>query len=161
MDPKILMSLKSLVVVQTKPKTETAKQITSFLNCRTTHQGAIREYRKCGNILHIYSDASYTSELEAQSKARRCFFLLPKSNTPIQKITPENGPVHVECRIMRNIMASASEVELGGLFENYQKATSTSTALEEVGHQEPPTPAGRDNIVANSIVNGTAKQEIS
>ena len=31
---------------------------------------------------------------------------------------PENGPMHVECSIMRNVMASFMESELGDLFEN-------------------------------------------
>ena len=86
-------------------------------------------------------------------------FLGPKSNTPIQEIPPENGPVHVECNIMRNVMASATEEELGALFENCQKATSTSTALAEMGHQQPPTPVETENTAANSIVNGTAKKK--
>ena len=42
---------------------------------------------------------------------------------------PENVPVHVECSIMRNVMESATEAELGGLFENCQKEISMSTAL--------------------------------
>ena len=72
-------------------------------------------------ILHIYSDASYISEPEARSRSGRYFFLGPKYHTPIQEMRPENGPVHVECSIMRNLMASATEAELGGLFENFQK----------------------------------------
>ena len=36
-------------------------------------------------------------------------------------------------------MASDTEAELGGLFENYQKETSKRTALAEMGHQQPPT----------------------
>ena len=72
-------------------------------------------------------------------------------------MTPDNGTVHVECRIMRNVMASAPEAELGGLFENCQKATSMRTALSEMGHQQPPTLAATDNTAENSIVNGTEK----
>ena len=46
------------------------------------------------------------------------FFLGPKSNTPIQSMPTENGPVHVEFSIMRNVMESFIEAELGGLFDN-------------------------------------------
>ena len=56
-------------------------------------------------------------------------------------------------------MASSTEAELGGLFENCQKATYTRTYLAEMGHQQPPTPVDTDNTAANSIVNGTAKQK--
>ena len=58
-------------------------------------------------------------------------------------------------------MASATEAELRGLFENCQKATSTRTALADMGHLQPPTPVAMDNTAANSIVNGTEKQKIS
>ena len=71
----------------------------------------------------------------------------------------ENGPVHVECSTMRNFMASSTEAELGGLFENFQKENSMRTALAEIGHQQTPTPVTNDNTSANSIVKGTAKQK--
>ena len=153
----MLMDLNSLVAVQIKPTIETANQITHFLNYSATHPDAITEYRKSGMILHIYSDVSYISEPEAQSRSRGCFFLGPKSNTPIQEIPLENVPVHLECSIMRNIMASATEAELVGLFENFQKETSMRTALAEIGHQKPPTPVATYNTAASSIVSGTAK----
>ena len=57
-DPIMLMALNSLAAVQTKPKIDTAKQITPFLNYSATHPDAITEYRKSGMILHMYSDAS-------------------------------------------------------------------------------------------------------
>ena len=37
MDPTMLMALNSLTAVQKKPKIETPKQITQFLNYSTTH----------------------------------------------------------------------------------------------------------------------------
>ena len=80
-------------------------------------------------ILHIYSNVSYISEPEAWSRYRGYFFLGPKSNTPIQEMPPENGPVHVEFSIIRDVMASPTETELGGLFENCQKATSIKSSL--------------------------------
>ena len=76
-------------------------------------------------------------------------------------MSPENGPVHVEFRIMRKVVASSTETELGGLFENCQKATSIRMALAEMGHQQTPTPVVTYNEVANSIVNGTVKQKRS
>ena len=57
-------------------------------------------------------------------------------------------------------MASATEAELRGVFEIYQKSTSMRTALAEMGHLQPPTPVATDSAVANSIVNGTAEQKI-
>ena len=89
------------------------------------------------------------------------FFLRPKSNTPIQDMPQDNGPVHVECSIISNIMVSAMESELGGLFESFQRDTSTRTSLADTGHQKPPTLVATDNTESKSIVNGTAKQKRS
>ena len=72
---------------------------------------------------------------------------------------PENGPVHAECSMMRNVMESSKEAELGGLFENCQKSTYMRTTLSEIGHQKPPTPVATDNTSANSMFNGMAKQK--
>ena len=58
-------------------------------------------------------------------------------------------------------MASAMKVELGGLFENFQKVTSMRTTLAEMGHQPPPTSVATNNKAAKSIVNGMSKQKIS
>ena len=60
---------------------------------------------------------------------------------------------------MINAMSSATEAELGGLFENYQKATSTSKALAEMDQLQPPTPVATKNTAANSIVNETSRQK--
>ena len=102
-DPTMLMVMNSLVVVQKKPTTETSKQTTQFLSYSATHLDAVIEYRK-KMILHIYLDASYISEPEAQNRAGGYFFLAPKFNTPIQLMPQENRLVHVECIIMRNFM---------------------------------------------------------
>ena len=71
----------------------------------------------------------------------------------------DNEPVHGECSIMINVTESAAESELGWLFENCQKANSMWTALAEMVHQQPTTPAAMDNTAKNSIDNKTAKQK--
>ena len=93
------------------------------------------------------------------NQSGRTFFLGQKSNTPIQEMPLENGPMHVECSIIRNLMESDTEAELGGLFENFHKEKSTRTALAEMVHQQPPTLVATENTATNSVVNGTAKQK--
>ena len=72
---------------------------------------------------------------------------------------PENVPVHVECSIIINVIASSMVAELRGLFENFHKSTAIITAIAEMGHQNPPTPVATDNTDKNRIANGTAKQK--
>ena len=58
-------------------------------------------------------------------------------------------------------MELATEAELGGVFENFQKATSISTSISEMGNPQMPTLLETDNTAGNSIVNVTYKQKIS
>ena len=133
-DPTMLMSLNSLEAVQTNPKIKNAKQSTHCLNYSATHPDTITEYRKSGMILHIFYDASYISEPEARSRSGGYFPLVPKSNTPIKLMPQNNRRVHIECSIMRNVISSATEAELGGLFEKFQKVTYIKTTLSEMDH---------------------------
>eukprot|EP00957_Ditylum_brightwellii_P092700 7058782-Ditylum_brightwellii.AAC.1 len=85
-------------------------------------------------ILWVHSDASYLSEPKAQSRAGGYFYL--------GNIQPHhmNRPLLVLLQIMRNVMASAAEAELGSLFENAKEAVALCTTLQELGHQQPATP---------------------
>ena len=93
------MALNSLAAVQTKPTIETAKQITQFLNYSVSHPDAVTECSRSVIILNIYLDASYISELEAQSISGGYF---PRKK--IQHIDTRNAPgkKFSTCRIQRN-----------------------------------------------------------
>eukprot|EP00957_Ditylum_brightwellii_P097858 7452083-Ditylum_brightwellii.AAC.1 len=71
---------------------------------------------------------------------------------------PTNCPVHAVCKTIRNVMASSAEAELGALFINAKKGEELRTALEEMGHVQPPAPIMTDNSTACGIINGTMKQ---
>ena len=65
-------------------------------------------------VLFIHSDAFYLSFSKARSRASGIYFLRnPKPNTiTFTDYTPLlNGFVHVLCKILRNIMASAAEAK--------------------------------------------------
>ena len=82
-------------MVQIKPKIENVKQRSQVLNYSATHPDAVTEYRRSGIIIHIYLDASYISEPEAQSRTGESFFIEPKYNIPIQAIPLLKGTLHV------------------------------------------------------------------
>ena len=71
----MLMALNSLVSIHATTITETEKQTTQLLNYNASHIDAVKEYRRSGMIIYIYSDASYISEPEARSRAGGYFFL--------------------------------------------------------------------------------------
>eukprot|EP00957_Ditylum_brightwellii_P103537 7888519-Ditylum_brightwellii.AAC.1 len=85
-------------------------------------------------ILRVHSDASYLTKPKARSKTGGYFYL--------GNIQPYHmkGPLLVLPQIMRNVMTSSAEGELGALFENAKEAVMLCTMLQELGHQQPATP---------------------
>ena len=58
-------------------------------------------------------------------------------------------------------MASATEAELGAMYINAREAIACRHTLQELGHQQPPTPIITDNLAAQGIINKTMKQRRS
>jgi hypothetical protein len=90
-------------------------------------------------ILYLHSDASYLSEAQARSRSGGHFYLGDK---------PSNQPA-----TMRNIMSSAAEAECGALFNNTKDDVPLCISLEEMGHQQPPTPVDVDNSTTAGFAN--------
>jgi hypothetical protein len=72
-----------------------------------------------------------------------------------------NGAIHVLSSIMRNVLASATESEVGACFTNAQDACPLRTTLAEMGWPQPATPIQVDNSCAEGIINDTVKQRRS
>ena len=110
-------------------------------------------------VLNVHSDASYLSETRAQSRVGGYYLLgsNPKENEPIQL----NGNVYTLSTILKFVVASAAEAELGALFHNAKEAKVLRLALQELGHPQPPTPIHCDNKTAVGIANKTIKKQRS
>jgi hypothetical protein len=69
-------------------------------------------------ILNIHSNASFLLEANARSRACGHFFMgwMPKDGESIRI----NGTFHVSMTILRFVIASAAEAELGALYHNCQ-----------------------------------------
>jgi len=74
---------------------------------------------------------------------------------------PDNGPLHVLCQVMQQVVASTAEAELGALFLTAQTACPIHIALDELGHLQSATPLQTDKRTAFGIVNDTVKQKCS
>ena len=98
-------------------------------------------------VLNVHSDASYLTEPKARSRAGGHFFFSDNSKDPT-----DNGAVHNSAQIMKNVVSSAAETELGALFINSRQAIPARKSLEELGHQQPPTPIQTDNTTALGFV---------
>jgi hypothetical protein len=62
---------------------------------------------------------------------------------------------------MRQVLVSAAEAEMGGLFYNGQEAVTIRTTLIDMGYPQLPTHLQTDNSTAASISNSTVKQRRS
>jgi hypothetical protein len=87
-------------------------------------------------VLHIHSYASYLSVSNAQSRLGGLFYLGNKS--PDQDTL--NGSIFNVAAVVKNVVASAGESEVGACFHNAQSGTPLRVTLTELGHTQPPTP---------------------
>jgi hypothetical protein len=126
-----------------------------MLDYLATHPDATIRYHALDMVLHIHSDASYLSVSNTRSRLGGLFFLRNKS--PEQETL--NGSILNIAVVIKNVVASAAESELGACFHNAQSGAPLSVTLTELGHAQPPTPLRTDNSTAYGIVNETIKQK--
>jgi hypothetical protein len=162
-DCTMLVALGTIASNQSKGTQATAQALTQLLNYAAAHPDATVRYTTSDMYLHIHFYASYLSEAKARSRAGGTFFLssIPPdpSATPYPDATPppHNGAIHTISSIMRNVMASTTEAELGAVFHNACDCVPIRIALEEMGRPQAATPIQTDNACAAGIANETVK----
>ena len=67
-------------------------------------------------------------------------------------VLPNNGSVHTISKIIKAVMSSTAEAELGALFINIRESIPALHALEIMGHKQPPIPIQTDNTTAIGVV---------
>jgi hypothetical protein len=155
----MLVALGTIASNKSKGTHTTTQALTQLLNYAAAHPDATAIYTASDMYLHIHSDASYLSEAKARSRAGGTFFLSSKphdpSTAPSPTATPPpyNGAIHTISSIMRNVMASATEAELGAVLQNDCDCIPLSIALEEMGHPQAATPIQTDNACTDGIAN--------
>jgi hypothetical protein len=108
-------------------------------------------------IMSIHLDASYLSETGARSRACGHFFMgwMSQNGEPI-KI---NGAFYVNTTILKFVVASVVEAELGALFNNCQDGIIFQKMLVDMGHPQPKMRVYWDNATAVGIANNTVKRQ--
>jgi hypothetical protein len=156
-DNTMLVALGSLAAAQSHGMQATAKAAVHLLNFAATHPNATIQNHASDMCLHVHSDASYLSETNARSRAGGIFFLSNKpSSDPKSPPPPLNAPIHIVSSILHNVMASATEAEVGAFFHNAQDACPICTTLIEqlnlVGHNPPlPSKSTMPALTASSM----------
>ena len=124
-----------------------------FLNYCATHPDGIVSFEASNMILKIHSHASHLTESQARSRIGGYFFLGNKDNSMLN-----NGAIHVIAKIIKNVVSSAAEAEIAGVFVKAKEAVPIKLALEEMGHTQNATEIVTNNSTASQIINDTCKQ---
>ena len=151
----MLHALNEISIATSKGTKATLDATTYFLNYAACNPNAVLRYQASDMILHVDSDAAYLVCPEARSRAGGYHYM---GNADGKLI---NAPVFVLAKVIKNVMASAAEAEVGALFMNGQEAIATRNCLLEMGHPQPATPMKTDNSTAKGIITGTIKQKRS
>jgi hypothetical protein len=140
-DPTVVMPLNDISTEKTRATEKTQAATNQLLDYLATHPDATIRYHASDMILHIHSDASYLSVSKARSRLGGLFFCGDK--TPQEDNL--NGSILNVVSVIKNVVASAAESEVGACFENAQSGAPLRVTLTELGHIQPPTPLSTDN----------------
>jgi hypothetical protein len=148
-DSTLLCLISTNASQSSKPTKDTMQQTLQLLNYLATQEDAVLSYHTSNMVLAVHSNASYLSKPKACSRAGGHFFLSNDTAIP-----PNNGAVLNIAHIIKNVMSSATEAELAGLYIMAREAVYIRIILEELGHKQPPMPIQTDNPMADAVING-------
>jgi hypothetical protein len=155
-DNTMLVALNELGTAQAHETEATARATIKLLNYAATYPDAKIRFTASAMVYRLHADASYLTAPKARSRVGGYHYLSDDTEDP-----PDNAPIHADVHILRNVMASVAEAEVGGLFHNAQTGCPIRQTLIELGHPQPATPIQTDNECAEGIMNGTVKQRRS
>jgi hypothetical protein len=127
-DLTILMTLTTIASKQAKGTENTMLKTNQLLNNLVIDPDATVWFHASGMILNVHTNALYLSEANAHSRACEHFFMgwKPESTDPIKL----NSIFFSLCVILRFVIPSTAEAELGALFLNCKQATIFRLMLE-------------------------------
>jgi hypothetical protein len=158
-DPMLCLPLSALASQLSTATTTTIKALSSLLEYCSIHPESTIRYFASDMQLRIHSDALYLSEPNAKSRIGGYFYLGNKSDSRIKPVS--NGPLLCHTAVLKYVVSSVAEAELGALFVNAKEGTVTSTTLSEMGHNQDATELTTDNTTADGIINNTVQQKRS
>ncbi len=110
-------ALSAIASKQAAPTKSTMDKVKQFLDYVASHVDPVLTYSASNMMLAGHSDGSYLSERNTRSRASGHWFLSNDSADP-----PFNGAILNISQIIKAVMSSAAEAELGALFINAREA---------------------------------------
>ena len=148
-DSTLLCPISAIASQSSAPTEETMKQTMQLLDYIATQEEAVLTYNASDMKLAVHSDASYSSEPKARSRAGGHFFLSNKTSAP-----GNNGAALNIAHIIKHVMTPATESELAALYIMVNEAVYIIIIYEEMGYEQPPTPLQTDNAMVDAVCNG-------
>jgi len=149
-DNKLLVALSAIGSQQAAATENTAAAVTQLLDYVATYPDDGLVFRASGMVLAAHSDAGFNNETKSRSRAGAHIYLSETDPKPRW-----NGAVTAIAAIMKHVMPSAAEAELGALFECARTMVPLRQALIEMGWPQSPSPIQTDNSTADGVVNNT------
>ena len=162
LESHMLPGLNEIQHRQASPTKNTLEKCHMILDfCASHPDGKKIRYYASDMILHIDTDAAYLVLPGAKSRIAGYYFLAqqPPAHGIPQSVL--NGAIHVECKALKHVVASAVESETGGIFVNGQFAIPIRHTLIALEHLQPPTPLKTENFTAYKFVHNDMKQKMS
>ena len=103
------------------------EQIIWILNYAATYPEAKIQYHASVMCLHIHSDVSYLSAPKARSRASSFFILSDDATKVLHADARLNGAIHINYKIIKRVMGSAAETEIGAGYLNDQDGAPPTT----------------------------------
>ena len=119
-DSTMLYVLNDLATQQLTATQRTMEALDRLLDYAASNPTALLRFHPSEMQLLVHSDGSYLSAPEACSRAGGYYYLTTRTSQPAD--APYNGAVHNIAKIMKNVMSSAAEAEVGALYMNAREA---------------------------------------
>ena len=150
MDNKLLVRLSVIGSQQAASTQRTNVEINQIFDYCATYPANGILYRSRDMVLCAHSDAGFHNESKVRSRVGAHIFL--SDNDAMSRC---NSPVLTLAQIIKFVMSSASEAELGAIFMTAQDMVAMRHTLEEMKWTQLKSPIQTDNSATVGVVHNT------
>ena len=147
---KLLVDLSTIGIHQATATENANTAITQLLDYVATYPDDGILFRASGMVLAAHAYAGFLNGTKARSRSGAHIFLTEYVATP-----PLNGENLTIAKIIKPVIASASEAELAALYLTAKTMVTIRNKLEEMGWLQPKSPIQIDNYTAAGFTNNT------
>ena len=145
-DPTMLTALGSITDQQANPTEQTMQKSNQLLDYAASHPDAVLTYQASEMDLAGHSNALYLSQKSPVAE---------QVDISLCQTTQRFHATMEQCsrfsKIIKAVMSSAAEAELGAIFINCKEAIPARQELEEMGHKHTPKSMQSDNTTAQGV----------